>query len=224
VLQMGGSDQWGNIVNGVELGRRILDRTLFGLTAPLLTTTGGAKMGKTAQGAVWLDADRLAPYDYWQYWRNVDDADVGRSLRMFTDLPRDEIRRLEALQGQELNEAKKVLATALTAITHGAEAAGRAAETARETFEQGALGADLPVVDVPRAALAEGLRAFDLFRLAGLCASGGEARRLVESGGARLNDTVLTDPLHAVSLADVTGGGVLKLSAGRKRHVLVRPV
>jgi tyrosyl-tRNA synthetase len=223
-LQMGGSDQWGNIVSGVELGRRLLDRTLYGLTGPLLTTSTGAKMGKTAQGAVWLDPARLAPYDYWQYWRNVEDADAARFLRAFGDLPEDEVARLAALKGQELNETKKVLATELTRIAHGAEAAGRAAESARRTFEQGALGADLPVVDLPRAILAEGARLVEVLRLTGLAASGGEARRLVDAGGARLNDVTVHDALHIVTLADVGADGVIKLSAGRKRHILVRPV
>jgi len=222
-LQMGGSDQWGNIVNGVELTRRLLSRTVHGLTAPLLTTTSGAKMGKTAEGAVWLDAERLSPYDFWQYWRNVDDADVLVFLRMFTDVPRDEVTRLAALRGAEVNEAKKVLATEMTTLCHGADAARRAEETARTTFEQGALGADLPVVEVPRSDLRSGVRLVDLLQQAELVRSGGEGRRLVDAGGARLNDAQVTDPMHLVTLDDVTTDGVVKLSAGKKRHVLVRP-
>lgn len=222
-LQMGGSDQWGNIVNGVELVRRILDGTVFGLTGPLLTTAAGAKMGKSAEGAVWLDAKRLSPYDFWQYWRNVDDADVGRFLRMFTELPEDEVVQLSRLEGQERNEAKKVLATELTRLCHGDGAAEQAAETARRTFEEGLLGEDLPVVDVPRDRLAAGVPLFEALREAALCATGGEARRLVAGGGARVNDEVRSDPLEPVGLADVTPDGVIKLSAGKKRHVLVRP-
>ena len=223
-LQMGGSDQWGNIVNGVELGRRLGGRPLFGLTTPLLTTSGGAKMGKTAAGAVWLNKDMLSPYEYWQYWRDTDDADVGRFLRLFTDLELDEVRRLEALEDAEINEAKKVLADAATALCHGAEAAAAAAETARQTFEEGASGDQLPTVDVPRADLENGIPAFELLRRANLAKSNGEARRLIKGGGGRLNGTVITDETRLVSLADLTGEGVIKLSAGRKRHAVVRAV
>lgn len=222
VLQMGGSDQWGNIVCGVELARRVDGTQLYGLTTPLLTTAGGAKMGKTAQGAVWLNADRLSPYDYWQFWRNTDDGDVGRFLRLFTELPLDEIRRLEALQGAELNEAKKVLANEATRLCHGPAAAEAAAETARRTFEEGALGEELPTLEVPRGELERGVAAFDLLRRAGLAASNGEARRLIRGGGGRINDAVIEAEDRAVTLADLGPEGVIKLSAGRKRHALVR--
>ncbi len=224
VLQMGGSDQWGNIVNGVELGRRLDGRELFGLTTPLLTTSGGAKMGKTEAGAVWLNTDMLSPYEYWQYWRNTEDADVGRFLRLFTDLELDEVRRLEALKGAELNDAKKVLADAATGLCHGAEAAAAAAETARQTFDEGGSGEQLPTVDVPRADLENGIPAFELLRRANLAKTNGEARRLIKGGGGRLNGAVITDEIQSVSLADLTGEGVIKLSAGKKRHALVRAV
>ena len=223
-LQMGGSDQWGNIVNGVDLGRRLGGRPLFGLTTPLLTTSGGAKMGKTAAGAVWLNAEMLSPYEYWQYWRDTDDADVGRFLRLFTDLELDEVRRLEALEDAEINEAKKVLADAATGLCHGAGAAAAAAETARQTFEEGASGDQLPTVDVPRADLENGIPAFELLRRANLAKSNGEARRLIKGGGGRLNGAVITDETRLVGLADLTGEGVIKLSAGRKRHAVVRVV
>jgi len=223
-LQMGGSDQWGNIVNGVELARRIDGQTYFGLTGPLLTTASGDKMGKTAAGAVWLDAERFSPFDFWQYWRNVDDADVGRLLRAFTDLPAERIAELEALEGQELNEAKKVLASELTAMCHGPAAAAAAAETARQTFEEGQLDSGLPTVELPRGELADGIRAYELLRLAGLCTTGGEARRLVSQGGGRVNDEVIADPLQPITNADLTDEGVIKVSAGKKRHVLIKPV
>ena len=221
-LQLGGSDQWGNIVNGVELGRRVEQRELFGLTSPLITTGSGAKMGKTAQGAIWLNADRLGAYDYWQFWRNTEDGDVGRFLRLFSELPLDEIARLEVLEGAEINEAKKVLATAATAMLHGKDAADAAAETARQTFEQGKLGDDLPVKEVPASDLESGIPAFDLFRRAGLAASGGEARRLIKGGGARVNDTQVKDENAPIGAGDVNADGAIKLSAGKKRHVLVR--
>ncbi len=224
VLQMGGSDQWGNIVNGVELGRRLDGRDLFGLTTPLLTTSGGAKMGKTEAGAVWLNTDMLSPYEYWQYWRNTEDADVGRFLRLFTDLELDEVRRLEALKGAELNDAKKVLADAATGLCHGAKAAAAAAETARQTFDEGGSGEQLPTVDVPRADLENGIPAFELLRRANLAKTNGEARRLIKGGGGRLNGAVITDEIQSVSLADLTGEGVIKLSAGKKRHAVVRAV
>jgi tyrosyl-tRNA synthetase len=220
-LQMGGSDQWGNIVAGVELVRRTDAAQVFGLTTPLITTASGAKMGKTAQGAVWLAADRLSPYDYWQFWRNTDDADVGRFLRLFTDLPLPDIARLEALCGAEVNEAKKVLATEATALAHGRAAAYAAAETARRAFEQGEAAETLPSVEVAREELAAGVPAFRLFERAGLAKSGGEARRLIRGGGARVNDTAVTDEAHVVSLADLRGDAI-KLSAGRKQHRLVR--
>ncbi|MCH9020564.1 MAG: tyrosine--tRNA ligase [Proteobacteria bacterium] len=224
VLQMGGSDQWGNIVNGIDLGRRADAAELFGLTTPLITTASGAKMGKTAQGAVWLDADMLSPFDYWQYWRNTDDADVGRFLRLFTELPLAEIERLERLEGAELNDAKKLLANEATALCHGAGAAREAAETARRTFEEGAHGDSLPVIEVPRGELEKGVAAFELLRRAGLCATGGEARRLIKGGGARFNDTRIDSETQPITAADLTADGVIKLSAGRKRHALVRAV
>ncbi len=223
-VQMGGSDQWGNIVNGVELTRRIDRREVFGLTTPLLTTSSGAKMGKTASGAVWLNAEKLSPYDYWQYWRNTEDADVGRFLRLFTELPLAEIERLESLQGVESNEAKKILAGEITKLCHGAEAAKTAAETARKTFEEGALSDDLPTVEIARTELEAGIPVFALFKRAGLAQSNGEARRLIKGGGGRLNDAVIKDETQTVTATDATTGGVIKLSAGKKRHALVRLV
>ena len=222
-VQMGGSDQWGNIVSGVELGRRIDNRALWGLTTPLIATASGAKMGKTAQGAVWLTEDRLSPYDYWQFWRNTEDADVGRFLRLFTDLPLEEIAKLERLQGSEVNEAKKVLATEATALCHGRAAAEAAAETARRVFAEGAIGSSLPAIEVPRSELERGVPAFELFQRAGLAASNGEARRLIRGGGARLNDAVIKDETQPVTVVDINAEGVIKLSAGRKRHALVKP-
>ncbi len=224
ILQMGGSDQWGNIVAGVELGRRIDNRALFGLTTPLITTASGAKMGKTAQGAVWLNEDRLPVFDYWQFWRNTEDADVGRFLRLFTEMPLAEIARLEALAGSELNEAKKILATEATALCHGRVAAEHAAATARSVFEEGGIGGALPIVELPRDALAKGIPAFEAFARAGLAASNGEARRLIKGGGGRLNDAVLASETQLISLADLSADGVIKLSAGRKRHALLKPV
>jgi tyrosyl-tRNA synthetase len=224
VLQMGGSDQWGNIVNGVELGRRVDNRALFGLTTPLITTAGGAKMGKTAAGAVWLNPDKLSAYDYWQYWRDTADADVGRFLRMFTDLPLDEIARLEALRGAEINSAKTVLATEATALAHGRSAAEAAAETARRTFGEGGAGDDLPTVHVARADLERGVAAIDLLHRSGLASSKSDARRLIKGGGARVNGQPLTDDTAALTLADATADGYIKLSAGKKKHALIRPV
>jgi len=223
-LQMGGSDQWGNIVMGVELGRRAADKALFGLTTPLITTASGAKMGKTAQGAVWLNADRLSPYDYWQFWRNTEDDDVGRFLRLFTELPLAEIARLEKLKDAEINEAKKVLATEATRLCHGEAAAHAAADTARQTFEQGASSAGLPTVDVPRAELAKGIAAYELFRRAGLAASNGEARRLAAQAGLSVNDETVQDPAATVTLANMGGDGFIKLSRGKKRHALIKAV
>lgn len=223
-LQLGGSDQWGNIVSGVELGRRVESAELFGLTMPLITTAGGAKMGKTAKGAVWLSEELLSSYDYWQFWRNTADADVGRFLRLFTELPMDEVRRLEALEGAELNEAKKVLANEATALLHGADAARAAEDTARRTFEEGTAGQDLPTIEVGASVLEAGLPLVDLFVQTGLCASKGEARRLIRQDGARLNDEKVSDEAATVTTADLNGQGVIKLSAGRKRHALVRPV
>ena len=223
-VQMGGSDQWGNIVSGVDLGRRLEQPQLYGLTTPLITTADGGKMGKTAAGAVWLNEDRLSAYDYWQFWRNTLDADVGRFLKLFTELPMDEIARLAALEGAELNEAKKVLATEATALLHGRAKAEEAAETARRAFEEGAQAEGLPTVEVAAADLEAGVPAFDLFKRAGLAASNGEARRLVRGGGARLNDVAIPDENRAIGSDDLTEAGTLKLSAGRKRHVLVKPV
>ncbi|MBV9784480.1 MAG: tyrosine--tRNA ligase [Acidisphaera sp.] len=219
-LQMGGSDQWGNIVAGCDLVRRTDGRTVFGLTTPLITTASGAKMGKTARGAVWLTADRVEPFEYWQFWRNTEDADVGRFLRLFTDAPLDEIARLEALSGAELNEAKKLLATEATALAHGRAAAEQAAETARRTFEGGEAADTLPAITVPPEQLAAGIPAFRLFVQAGLVASNGEARRLIRAGGARLNDAPITDETLIVTSMDLVNGA-LKLSAGRKQHRLV---
>jgi tyrosyl-tRNA synthetase len=224
IVQMGGSDQWGNIVMGADLGRRMEGAELFALTSPLLGTSSGAKMGKTAAGAVWLNPDRLSPYDFWQYWRNTDDADVGRFLRNFTDLPLDEIARLEALGGQEINEAKKILATEITTLAHGKAAAEQAAETARRTFEEGAKADTLPTVDLPRARLAAGIPAFELLHEAGLAESRTEARKLIKGGGGRLNDKPIAGDTATVDESDLDSSGTLKLSAGRKRHVLVRAI
>ncbi len=221
-LQIGGSDQWGNIVSGVDLGRRLEQPQLYGLTSPLITTADGAKMGKTAAGAIWLNEDRLSVYDYWQFWRNTLDADVGRFLKLFTVMPMDEIAKLEALQGAEVNEAKKVLATEATALLHGRAKAEDAAETARKAFEEGAQAEGLPTVEVAADELAGGVPAFDLFKRAGLAASNGEARRLVRGGGARLNDIAISDENQVIGMGDLTQAGTLKLSAGRKRHVLVK--
>ena len=221
-LQIGGSDQWGNIVSGMELTRRCDGKHVYGLTTPLIATASGAKMGKTAAGAVWLTDDRVSAYDYWQFWRNTEDADVGRFLRLFTDIPLDEIARLEALEGAEINEAKKVLATAATALAHGQAKADEAAETARRAFEEGEAAATLPTVTVPRADLEAGMPAFRLFALSGLVASNGEARRLIKGGGARVNDTPVAEEGQLLSLADARDGAI-KLSAGRKQHRLVRP-
>jgi tyrosyl-tRNA synthetase len=220
-LQIGGSDQWGNIVSGIELTRRTDNKALYGLTTPLIATSSGAKMGKSAQGAVWLTNDRLSPYDYWQFWRNTEDADVGRFLRLFTDLPLGEIARLEALDGAEINEAKKVLATEATRLAHGAEAAAEAAETARLAFEEGEAADTLPGIDVPRTELEAGIPAFRLFALAGLVATNGEGRRLIRGGGARINDIPVKDEGHTVTVADLHDDAI-KLSAGRKNHRLVR--
>ena len=221
-LQMGGSDQWGNIVSGVELARRMEGAHVFGLTTPLITSASGAKMGKTAQGAVWLTADRLSPFDYWQFWRNTEDADVGRFLKLFTDLPLTEIATLETLQGAEINDAKKVLATEATALAHGRPAAEQAAETARRAFEEGEAADTLPTIEVPGADLGEGIPAFRLFTLSGLVASNGEARRLIRGGGARVNDVAVSDEGQVIGTADLRDGAI-KLSSGRKHHRLIRP-
>ena len=223
-LQMGGSDQWGNIVNGIDLGHRLGTPQLYALTSPLLTTSSGAKMGKTAEGAVWLSADMMSPWDFWQYWRNTEDADVGRFLKLYTTLPMDEIARLAALGGSEINDAKKVLATEVTAMLHGRETAEAAAETARKTFEEGALAESLPTIEVPKGELAEGMGLLNLMVQAGLAASNGEARRHVQGGAARLNDVQVSDPKTTVSDGDLTAEGVIKLSLGKKKHILIRPV
>lgn len=222
-LQMGGSDQWGNIVNGIDLGHRMGTPQLYALTSPLLTTSSGAKMGKTASGAVWLDPELLSPYEFWQYWRNTEDADVGRFMKLYTTMPLDEIARLEALGGAEINEAKKVLATEITALLHGRQAAEAAAETARKTFEEGALAESLPTVEVPKASLEAGIGLLALFVTAGLAGSNGEARRHVQGGAVRLNDETVSDERRAVTLADLTQEGVIKLSLGKKKHILIRP-
>jgi tyrosyl-tRNA synthetase len=223
-LQMGGSDQWGNIVTGVDLGRRMGTHQLYALTTPLLATASGAKMGKTAAGAVWLNAELFSPYDYWQFWRNTEDADVGRFLRLFTLMPLDEIARLEALQGAEINEAKKALASEATRLLHGDAAAAQAARTARETFEEGAVAASLPTVELPRAQLEAGLGVLAAFVLAGLVTSNGEARRQIKGGGLRVNDVTVADERSTLRVCDLTAEGVVKLSLGRKRHVLLKPV
>jgi tyrosyl-tRNA synthetase len=222
-LQMGGSDQWGNIVMGVDLGRRMGTPQLFALTTPLLTTASGDKMGKTAKGAVWLNADQFSPYDFWQYWRNTEDADVAKFLKLFTTLPMREINKLAALKGAEINEAKKALADAATALLHGADAAREAAETARKTFEEGAIAENLPTVEIPYGELEAGSGVLALFVKAGLVASNGEARRQIKGGGLRVNDAAVTDEKMMLSKADLTAEGVIKLSLGKKRHVLVRP-
>ena len=224
-LQLGGSDQWGNIVSGADLVRRVEGEPAFGLTTPLITTSSGAKMGKTAGGAVWLNADRLSPYGYWQFWRNTEDADVGRFLRLFTDLPLEECGQLEALAGAEINEAKKVLADAATALLHGAGEAAGARAAAETAFERGGVSADLPTVEIARDRLAAGLPLAELFAdVAGLAGSRGEARRLAAGGGLRLNDGAEADAQRLVTLADLDAAGVVKLAAGRKKIVLVRPV
>jgi tyrosyl-tRNA synthetase len=224
VLQMGGSDQWGNIVNGIDLGRRLHNAQFFALTAPLITTSSGAKMGKTAAGAVWLNADLVSPYEYWQYWRNTEDADVERFLKLFTVLPLEEIARLAALRGQDINEAKKVLATEATALVHGRAAAEEAAATARTTFEEGGLGANLPTVEVPRGEVSSGLGVLAAFVKAGLAASKGEVRRAIANNAILINDVRVTSDKVVIGEADVTPEGVIKLSLGRKRHVLLKPV
>lgn len=222
LLQMGGSDQWGNIVTGIDLGRRMGTPQLYAITSPLVTTSSGAKMGKTAQGAVWLNAELLSPYEYWQFWRNTEDADVGRFLKLFTELPIDEIDRLAALRDAEINEAKKVLATEATAMLHGREAAEEAAETAKRTFEQGETGGALPTISVAEDQLAAGVSVLPLFVEAGLVRSNGEARRQIRGGGLRVNDEQIADELMTIDRSHLVDGAV-KLSLGKKRHVLVRP-
>ena len=223
-LQMGGSDQWGNIVNGIDLGRRMGTPQLHALTTPLITTSSGEKMGKTASGAVWPNADMKSPYEYWQFWRNTEDADVARFLKLFTTIPLSEIERLASLKGAEINEAKKALADSATALLHGVEAARNAAETARQTFEEGAIAENLPKVEVLRSELETGLGVLASFVKAGLVASNGEARRQIKGGGLRVNDTAVTDEKMTLTPSDLTAEGVIKLSMGKKRHVLLRPV
>jgi len=223
-LQMGGSDQWGNIVNGIDLGRRMGAPQLHALTTPLITTSSGEKMGKTASGAVWLNADMKSPYEYWQFWRNTEDADVARFLKLFTTIPLSEIGRLASLKGAEINEAKKALADSATALLHGPEAARTAAETARQTFEEGAIAENLPKVEVLRGELEAGLGVLASFVKAGLVASNGEARRQIKGGGLRVNDAAVTDEKMMLTPSDLTAEGVIKLSMGKKRHVLLRPV
>lgn len=224
VLQLGGSDQWGNIVNGVELGRRCDDKALYGLTSPLITLASGAKMGKSAAGAVWLNEERLSAYDYWQFWRNTEDADVGRFLRLFTELPLVEIERLASLEGAEINEAKIVLANEATKLCRGEAAAMDAQETARKVFVEGGLGGDLPVIEIAQAALEAGIAAIDLLVQAGFASSKSEARRMIKGAGARLNDQVIADENAKVSARDLNAEGVIKLSSGKKKHVVLKPV
>ncbi|MDO1583658.1 tyrosine--tRNA ligase [Rhizobium oryzicola] len=222
-LQMGGSDQWGNIVNGIDLGHRMDTPQLYALTAPLLTTSSGQKMGKSASGAVWLNAELLPVYDFWQYWRNTEDADVVRFLKLFTTLPLDEIAKLAALGGSEINEAKKILATEVTAILHGRAAAEEAAETARKTFEEGALADNLPSIDVAKSELEVGIGLLSLIVKAGLAASNGEARRHVQGGAVKINDQSVADERAVIGAGELTADGVIKLSLGKKKHILVRP-
>src|SRR5215467_3396596 len=222
-LQMGGSDQWGNIIMGVDLGRRMGTEQLYALTTPLLTTTSGAKMGKTAQGAVWLNAEQFSSYDFWQYWRNTEDADVAKFLKLFTILPMGEIEKLAQLQGAEINEAKKALADAATTLLHGEEAARQAAETARRTFEEGAIAENLPTVEIPHSEFETGVGVLTAFVKAGLVASNGEARRQIKGGGLRVNDNAVTDEKMTLRAENLTPEGVVKLSLGKKRHVLLKP-
>jgi tyrosyl-tRNA synthetase len=224
VLQMGGSDQWGNIVNGIDLGRRMANAQLFAVTAPLITTSSGAKMGKTAAGAVWLNTEMVSPYEYWQYWRNTEDGDVVRFLKLFTVLPLEEIGRLAALKGQDINEAKKVLATEATALVHGRAAAEEAERTARETFEQGGLGEALPAVEIPRAEIEKGMGVLAAFVKARLVQSTSDARRQIKAGGLKVNDIAIADDRMVLTLRDLTSQGVIKLSLGKKKHVLLRPI
>lgn len=222
-LQLGGSDQWGNIINGVELNRRVDRREVYGLTTPLVTLANGQKMGKSMSGAVWLNDDMLSSYEFWQFWRNTADADVGRFLRLFTELPLAEIERLETLQGSEINEAKKILADEATALCHGGAAAQTARDTARQAFEQRSLSADLPTVIVAKAELEKGMAVSDLYVSGGLTKSKGEARRLIKQGGARINDEKISDGEAIITLAHLNSEGTIKLSAGKKKHILIKP-
>jgi tyrosyl-tRNA synthetase len=223
VLQMGGSDQWGNIINGIDLGRRMGTKQLYALTSPLITTASGAKMGKTAAGAIWLNNDRLSSYDYWQFWRNSEDGDVGRFLKLFTTLSLDEIAKLEALQGADINEAKKVLAYEATKLMHGSQAADEAQETARKTFEEGTLADNLPTLMMAKADFVAGIGVLNAFVQTGLVASNGEARRQIKGGGLKVNDQTVNDEKMTLGLGDLTPEGAIKLSFGRKKHVLLRP-
>ena len=222
-LQMGGSDQWGNIVNGIDLGHRMGTKQLFAITSPLLTTSSGAKMGKSANGAVWLNPDMYSPYDFWQYWRNTEDADVEKFLKLYTTLPMDEIQRLAALGGSEINEVKKILATEVTAMAHGRANAETAAETARKTFEEGAVAQDLPSIDVAAGELKDGVGLLSLIVSAGLAGSNGEARRHIKGGAIKINDKQVTDERMMVTDSATSDEGVIKLSMGKKKHVLIRP-
>ncbi|MDG1888501.1 MAG: tyrosine--tRNA ligase [Alphaproteobacteria bacterium] len=222
LLQMGGSDQWGNIINGVELARRVDQKSIFGLTTPLVTTASGEKMGKSASGAIWLNADRLSPYEFWQFWRNTEDGDVGKFLRLFTEISLDEIKKLELLEGSELNDAKKILASEVTKLCHGCIASESAANTAQKIFEEGLLGEDLPSISITSKELEEGLWVLEAMRKAELIKSNGEGRRLISNGGARLNNVVITDPDLKISIIDANADGIVKLSLGKKRHVLLR--
>jgi tyrosyl-tRNA synthetase len=221
-IQLGGSDQWGNMINGVDLAHKKIGKELFVLTVPLITTASGAKMGKTEGGAVWLRADMTSPYDYWQFWRNTEDADVGKFLKLFTLLPLSEISKLENMTGSDINEAKKILAFEATKILHGEAAALEAAETARKTFEQGGVGENLPSVIIAEDILKAGLSVIDALRQSGLVDSNGEAKRLIQGGGAKVNDNAVTDGAQTLTLSDLTGDGYIKLSSGKKKHALIR--
>ncbi|WP_375662525.1 MULTISPECIES: tyrosine--tRNA ligase [unclassified Bartonella] len=223
-MQMGGSDQWGNIINGIELGHRLGTPQLYALTSPLLTTSSGAKMGKSLNGAVWLNADKLSPYQFWQYWRNTEDADVTRFLKLYTPLPMDEILKLSLLQGTEINEAKKILATEITAMLHGRVLADAAAETARKTFEEKTLGENLPTVEINASELKKGVGLLTLLVQAGLARSNSEARRHIQGGGVRVNDQIIEDETHLIIEGDVSAEGTIKLSFGKKKHVVMKPV
>ncbi len=223
-LQMGGSDQWGNIINGIDLGRRVSGAQLFALTSPLITTASGAKMGKTAAGAVWLDANLVSPYDYWQFWRNTEDGDVARFLKLFTEMPLAEIGKLAALKGAEVNEAKKILATEATAMVHGREAAEQAEATARTTFEEGALAENLPGIEAKKSELEAGIGILNASVQAGFVSSTSEARRQIKAGGIKVNDVTVTDEKMTLTPKDLTSEGVIKLSLGKKKHVLLRAV
>ena len=222
ILQMGGSDQWGNIINGVELVRRVDQKSIFGLTTPLVTTASGEKMGKSASGAIWLNSDRLSPYEFWQFWRNTEDGDVGRFLRLFTEIPLDEITKLEMLKGSELNEAKKILASEITKLCHGLNASESAASTAQKIFEEGLLGADLPTILIDTKQLEQGLWIIEALKQAEFIKSNGEGRRLINNGGVRLNDVAVVHPDQKILISDANSDGVIKLSSGKKRHALLK--